>query len=349
MDYANVLKELSVFPGVSGYEKKLSEYVVKLFKQYCDDVQMDKFYNVIGIKRGTSNARKKIMVTAHLDEIGMMVKSIHDKGFVKFTNIGGIDTKILPAQEVVIHGKRDLPGIIGAKPPHLLKKEEVRKAVKMDDMAIDTGLSSEEIKDVVSIGDIITFKVEPVELKNNKFSSKSLDNRSGVAALIDVMENLAKLNHQCDVYFAATVQEEVGLRGARITAYNIYPDLAVVLDACQGDIPDVSKDEIYTLGKGPAIAVGPNLHKGLMNNIIKIAKDENIPYQIDVEPGNTGTEAWAIQVSRSGIPTALISIPLRYMHTTIETLNIDDIKYTGRLVSRFISTIEDGTEEISCF
>lgn len=348
MDYAEVLRELSVFPGVSGHEKSLSEHVGKLFKRYLNDVEIDKFFNVIAYKKGNVKSGKRIMVTAHMDEIGLMVKSIDDKGFVKFTNIGGIDAKILPAQEVVIHGKRDIYGIIGAKPPHLLKPEEVGRAVKMEDMCIDTGLSTDEIRKNVSVGDVITFKVEPLSIKNNKFSSKCLDNRAGVAALLDIMENLTMLNHKSDVYFAATVQEEVGLRGAYIAAYNVYPDMAIVIDVCHGDIPDASKDEIFPLGKGPAIAIGPNLHRGLANRMIKLAKDENIPYQIDVEPGNTGTEAWAIQVSKAGIPTLLVSIPLRYMHTTIETLCMDDIKYTGRLISRFISIIEDGTEEIQC-
>jgi len=348
MDYTKVLKELSVFPGVSGHEKNLSEYVGRLFNQYCENVEIDKFFNVIAFKEGNGESRKRIMVTAHMDEIGLMVKSIEDKGFVRFTNIGGIDTKILPAQEVVIHGKIDVYGIIGAKPPHLLKKEETSKAAKMEDMCIDTGLSSDELRNIISVGDVITFKVEPLPLKNNKFSSKCLDNRAGVAALLDIMENLTMLNYKSDIYFAATVQEEVGLRGAHIAAYNVYPDMAIVIDVCHGDIPETSKDEIFPLGKGPAIAIGPNLHRGLTNRIIKLARDENIPYQIDVEPGNTGTEAWAIQVSRAGIPTLLVSIPLRYMHTTIETLCMDDIKYTGRLISRFISIIEDGMEEIQC-
>lgn len=348
MDYAEVLKELSVFPGVSGYEKSLSKHVEKLFKRYMKDVEIDKFFNVIAFKKGNGKSGKRIMVTAHMDEIGLMVKSIEDKGFVRFTNIGGIDAKILPAQEVVIHGKRDIYGIIGAKPPHLLKPEEAGRAVKMEDMCIDTGLSIEELKKNVSVGDVITFKVEPISIKNNKISSKCLDNRAGVAALLDIMENLTVLNHKSDVYFAATVQEEVGLRGAYIAAYNVYPDMAIVIDVCHGDIPDASKDDIFPLGKGPAIAIGPNLHRDLTDRIIKLAKEENIPYQIDVEPGNTGTEAWAIQVSRVGIPTLLVSIPLRYMHTTIETLCTDDIKYTGRLISRFISIIEEGTEEIQC-
>jgi putative aminopeptidase FrvX len=339
MDYISVLKDLSTFVGVSGREEAISQYIEGLFKKYCDDVKIDAFYNVCGYKKGSSDSGKKVMIMAHHDEIGFLVKSIDEKGFVKFTNVGGIDTKILLAQEVVIHGIKDVYGIIGAKPPHLIKPEESKKAVKMEDLYIDTGLSKESISKLVSVGDVITFKTYPFELKGSKLSSKCFDNRAGVASLLDIMERLSKLNHNDDVIFVATSQEELGLSGAKIASYNINPDLAIVIDACQGEIPDVSKEESYPLGKGPAIAIGPNLHRAYTKKLIDMAKEENIPYQIDVEPGNTGTEAWATQVSRSGIPSLLISIPLKYMHTTIETLHINDIKNVGKLVSKFISEL----------
>ena len=339
MEYMTILKELSTFTGVSGSEKEISEYIANLFKKYCDKVEIDKFYNVSGYKKGSDAAGKKIMIMAHHDEIGMLVKSIDDKGFIKFTNIGGIDSKILLAQEVVVHGSKEVYGVIGAKPPHLLKPEEVKKAAKMEDLYIDTGLSKDSISKLVSIGDVITFKTYPFELKGNKLSSKCLDNRAGVSVLLDIMERLSKLNHTHDVVFVATSQEELGLSGAKIAAYNINPDMAIVIDACHGEIPDTAKDETYALGKGPAIAIGPNLHRMYTKKIMDVAKEENIAYQVDVEPGNTGTEAWATQVSRSGIPTLLISIPLKYMHTTIETVQINDIKNAGKLVSRFVTEL----------
>jgi putative aminopeptidase FrvX len=339
MDHIGILKDLSTFTGVSGREEGIAQYIAGLFKKYCDNVEIDRFYSVCGYIRGSSKKGKKIMVMAHHDEIGMLVKSIDEKGFVKFTNIGGIDSKILLAQEVIVHGKNDIYGVIGAKPPHLLKPEEAKKAVKMDDLYIDTGLSKESISKLVSIGDTITFKTYPFELKSSKLSSKCLDNRAGVAVLLDVMERLSKLSHADDVIFVATSQEELGLSGAKIAAYNINPDIAIVVDACHGEIPDASKDETYALGKGPAIAIGPNLHRLNTKKMIDLAKEENIPYQIDVEPGNTGTEAWATQVSRSGIPTLLVSIPLKYMHTTIETVHTGDIKNAGKLISRFISEL----------
>ncbi|MGI6777761.1 MAG: M42 family metallopeptidase [Acetivibrionales bacterium] len=340
MDYKNILTELAGKTAVSGRESTISEYLRERFIKHCDSVEADKFYNIIGIKNGNGKERKKILITAHVDEIGLMVKSIDEKGFIKFTNIGGVDSRILLAQEVIIHGKEDIIGIIGAKPPHLLSPEDAKKAVKIEELSIDTGMPEEKLKKIVSIGDMITFKECSLELNKNKLSSKSMDNRCGVAALLGVMGELSKINISHDLYFVCTTQEEVRLAGATIVTYNIKPDIAIVIDACHGDMPDASKDETYKLGKGPAIGVGPNLHKAYTRTAIDIAKDENIPFQIDVEPGNTGTEAWAIQVSRAGVPVVLFSIPVRYMHTPVETVHLDDIKRTAKLTARFVLNME---------
>lgn len=348
MDYTILLKDISTYPGISGREEKFSGYIKGMFDKYCDETIIDGFYNVIGIKKGSSEKNKKIMIAAHLDEIGMMVTGIEKKGFIRFSNIGGIDPKILLAQEVVVHGKKDIIGVIGANPPHLLNAEDSKKAVEIRELSIDTGLSEDEVREYVSIGDVISFYAEPFLLKNKKLSSKSLDNRAGVAVLIDIMEKLKRIQHESDVYFVATSQEEVGLRGAVIAAYNINPDIAVVIDACHGDIPDVPKDSVFKTGKGPAIAVGPNLHANLTKKLIDISKEENIPYQIEPSPGNTGTDAWAVQVSKEGVPTVLVSVPLKYMHTTVETLDLDDIKYSGRLVLKFILSVDGETGGISC-
>lgn len=349
MDYISVLKDISTYPGISGREEKFSKYIKRIFDKYCDETITDNFYNVVGIKKGCSQNNKKIMIAAHLDEIGMLVTGIEKKGFLKFSNIGGIDSKILLAQEVIVHGKKDIIGVIGAKPPHLLKVSDTKKAVKIQELSIDTGLSEDEVREYVSIGDVITFKAKPFVLKNKKISSKSLDNRAGVVVLIDIMEKFKKIKHESDIYFVATSQEEVGLRGATVAAHNITPDVAIVIDACHGEIPNTPKESVFKLGKGPAIAVGPNLHMNLTKKIVEIAKEGDFPYQIEPSPGNTGTDAWAIQASKTGIPTVLVSIPLRYMHTTVETLHLDDLKYSCRLISKFILSIDDETGgELCC-
>lgn len=353
MKTLDIMKELTCSTAVSGHEELLTARIRELFLEFCDEVWVDKFYNVVGKKAGLTDKtgcagddNKKILVMAHMDEIGLMVKGIDEKGFIRVVSVGGVDPKILPAHEVTIHGTRDIPGVIGAKPPHLLKPEEAAKALKIKDLAVDTGMSAEELKKIVSIGDLITLGCESVELKGGKFSSKTIDNRSGVAALLEAMKELDSMKHSSDVYFVASTQEETHLTGAIISSYIIEPDVAIVIDACHGNIPDVSKDEIFSLGKGPAVGVGPVLDKKLSQMAVKVAKDENIPHQIDVEPSDTGTEAWATQISRAGIPTVLLSIPVRYMHTAVETVQLDDIKNTGRLAARFISRLNHDMEVV---
>ncbi len=346
MKTPDILKELASIPAVSGHEEHLSRRLKEMFMEYCDEVWTDRFYNVFGKMTASSDKdsyvedkRMKVLVMAHMDEIGLMVKSIDEKGFIRVTSVGGIDPKILPAHEVIIHGKRDIPGIIGAKPPHLLKPEDADKTIGIKDLAVDTGMSAEEVKKEISIGDLITLDCESTELKNGKFSSKTMDNRGGVAALIEIMKELSGIRHGADVYFVASTQEETHLTGAVISSYAIEPDVAIVIDACHGNMPDAPKEETYTLGKGPAVGIGPILDRKMSQTVISVAKDENIPYQVDVEPSTTGTEAWATQVSRAGIPTVLLSIPVRYMHTAVETVQIDDIKNTGKLTARFIARL----------
>lgn len=348
MNISEGLKVICNEVGVSGYEDKVSQIVLNLFKETCDEVGIDAFGSIIAFKKGTNSNSKKIILMAHIDEIGFMVKNIDKDGFVSFTNIGGIDPKILLAQEVIIQGREDIYGIIGAKPPHLLKYEEVNKAPKLDELFIDIGMNRKAAQEVVKIGDIITIKNDFKKLKSH-FSSKALDNRAGVWSLYEASKIIKSIVHENDIYYVTSVQEEVGLRGAYITSYNIDADVSIVVDVCFGEFPEGSKDENFPLGKGPVIAKGPILNPKVTKLLIDVAKENNIPYKIDVEPSSTGTEAWATQVSRGGIPTALISIPIRYMHTPIEQICGSDIRNTAKLLSymALISTTE--LEEILCY
>lgn len=348
MEYIKILEELTAFNAVSGFEEGMSVYMKGLFEKYCNHVEIDKFYNVIGCKKG-SNGNKKLLITAHFDEIGLLVKSIDENGYLKLAKIGGIDSKILLAHEVMVHGKKDIFGVIGAKPPHLLKPEETKKAVKLEDLYIDAGFDQESIKKFVSIGDPITLKSNPMVLNEKKFSSKALDNRCNMMTFLEIMERLHSVKHEADIYFVATTQEEIEAVGAKIATFNLEPDLAMVIDTCHGEIPDCAKEEVYPLGKGPAIAIGPNMHRKMTDYLIALAKKEEIPFQIDVEAGDSGTEAWVTQTSKCGVPTLLISIPVKYMHTAIETIHLDDIKNTSILISKFIQSLSGEMEEIFCF
>ena len=349
MDYIEKLKELTTYTAVAGYEGALAGLIRDMFANYCDTVEVDKYYNVIGIKRGCGNAPRKLMLTAHMDEVGLMVKAIDEKGFLKITDIGGMDPKILLAQEVIVHGKKELLGVIGAKPPHLLKPDETKKAVKLEDLSVDMGMTGDQVRELVAIGDIITLKSSPLSLQNNKISARAIDNRAGVTVLMQAMQELSDIKHQDDIYFIATTQEETELTGVMTAAHVLQPDIAIVIDACHGDMPDCAKEVTQPLGKGPAIGIGPNFHRKLTKKLIDVAKDEGIPYQIDVEPAVTGTEAEATQISRNGIPTVLISLPVRYMHTTIETIHTGDIRNAARLAARFVTKAGPELEEILCY
>jgi len=346
MDAKQFLGQLIDVPGVSGYEDKVSKLIMDAFEPYCDEVYRDTFYNVYGKKLGNKSGHgPKVMLAAHLDEIGLMVKDIDDKGFISFTNIGGVDQRILLSQEVYIHGKEKLFGVIGAKPPHLQERKEAQKAVPMKDLAIDVGLPAGKVKELVSIGDLITFKSPLVELEGSNVCGKSIDDRAGVVVLYETMKELQKLVFSGEVYFVATAQEEVGTRGAIISTYKINPDIGIAIDVTHGDTPDASKNDTHSMDKGPTIGVGPNMHPKLTKKLMDVAKENGIGYQVEVAPGLTGTDARSMQVSREGVPTVLIELPLRYMHTTVETLNMENVKKAAKLIALFIASMEEGWEE----
>lgn len=240
-----------------------------------------------------------------------------------------------------MHGKRELPGIIGSRPPHVLPVEEREKVIPMDKLFIDVGLLVEEVEGLVRVGDLVTIGREFTQLEGNFVSGKAFDDRAGVTSVMACLESLASIRHVWDVYAVATVQEEVGIRGAITSAYGLAPDVAIAIDVGFGSQPGVSEAETLGMGKGPAIAFGPNVHPKLHQALVEVAKELEIPYQVEPIPGRSGTDAWAIQVTRRGIPTALLSIPLRYMHTSVETVSTKDIERTGRLMAEFIGRLDE--------
>lgn len=346
MDAKEFLAKLIETPGISGYEYQVSQEIANAFKPYCDEVMVDDFYNVYGKKIGGVTDRKpKIMLAAHMDEIGLMVKKIEKGGFIKFTNIGGVDPRILPAQEVWVHGKETLFGVIGAKPPHLQTQAETDKAIPIDDMAIDVGLPEEEVRKLVNVGDLITFKSPLISMQGDIVNGKSIDDRAGVVLLYQTMQELDRLKFDAEVYFVATVQEEVGTRGAIISTYRVNPDIGIAIDVTHANTPDAPREETFPIDKGPTIAVGPNLHPKLTKKLMDVAKENNVEFHTEVEPGPTGTDARSMQISRAGVPTVLIGLPLRYMHTTVESLSMSTIKKSAKLLALFIASMEEGWEQ----
>lgn len=351
MEVYDLLKLLCEESGVSGHENHVADKIIKAFSNYTDEVYTDKIGNVMAVKKGeNSSSRIKIMIAAHMDEIGLMVKDIDEKGFIRFTTIGGIDPRTLLAQEVIVHGKKNIFGVIGAKPPHLQDETERETAVKTEDLTIDVGFSKEQLEGLVDIGDTITINRDIVKLQGNYISGKALDDRAGIAAMYECAKELMCFKHEAEVYFVSTVQEEVGVRGATVSTYSINPDIGIAIDVGFGSSPDIPKEYTLDMGKGPGITIGGNIHPQLRERLTETAKSYNIPYQFEIDPGPTGTDARAIQITRCGVPTLLISLPLRYMHTSIETINIEDIKMTAKLLARFIYDIsQESLEGLLCY
>ena len=340
------LIELSSLSGISGFEDRLSEKIEKLLNKYCDSVSQDNLGNYIGkISCGKENA-EKIMLVAHTDGIGFVVSDILDKGFLRFSPVGGIDAKILLGCDVTIWGKKPISGVIGAKPPHLMTAEDSTKAVKISDMVIDTGFTREEILKNVSLGDMITFAETAQELMGNNVCGKYLDDRAGIVSLLIAVEKIKEKNIDKDVFLLLSSQEEVGTRGAAVGAFGINPDAAIIVDVTHGKTPDSDDDRSFNCGNGAVVCTGPNIHPYMFELASKCAKKNDIPFEIEVEGGATGTDAEVVQIARDGVPCALLSIPLKFMHTTVEMLDFSDVEAVGALISEMVSDFN--LEEMLC-
>lgn len=323
-----LLKKICETPGAPGFEQRIRELVVREVRTLADELRIDNMGNVIAIKRGKS--RKKVMIAAHMDEISFIVTHIDDDGFIRFHPLGGFDPKTLTSQRVIIHGKRDIVGVMGSKPIHLMKPEERTKSVPISDYFIDAGMNSEEVKSIVSVGDPVTRERELIEM-GDCVNSKSIDNRVSVFILIEALRALQGKEVPFDIYAVFTVQEEVGLRGALSAAHLIDPDFGFGLDVTIAfDVPGAQAHEVVTrLGKGAAIKIldGSVICDYRMVSFLKkMATEHDIPWQLEILPAG-GTDTAGIQRSgKKGAIAGAISIPLRHIHQTIELAHKRDIR-----------------------
>ena len=339
MNAMEYLKLLDGARGVSGSEGCVTELVKKLFSQYCDSVEVDGIGNVIGRRSAAKQNVPSVMIEAHMDELGLMVSKINDCGSLKFVTVGGFDPKVLPGTEVTVHGREALFGVIGAKPPHLITDRS--KAPAINDMAIDIGFSREKTEKLVSVGDLVTINTGFTKLDGSFAAGRCIDDRGGLSLIMRVLEMLSGYQLDNELIVAATVQEEVGLRGARVAAGHLQPSCAVSIDVCHGTSPGVSEDA-FPCGKGPVVTIGPNLNPKLTKKLLNIASENNIEVQLEVCPGDTGTDAWEIQIAGRGVPVGLISMPLRYMHGNYEVVDCNDIENGAKLISMFVSAYKGG-------
>lgn len=332
------LKTLTEAHAPSGHEAPIRAILREAWQEYADDFTTDKLGSLIAVKYATNpqNPPRKIMLAAHMDEIGMMVGGIVD-GFIRVHRISGVDNRVLPAQSVIVHGKQSLRGLVASKPPHLLTEADKKNYPSFEELLIDVGLPAETVNELVQIGDLITMDAPLYELNGKRLAGKAMDDRACVAIVTSALNMLAGMAHAWDVYAVATVQEETGLFGARTAAQMIHPDVVVALDVCFAEQPGVDADEAMEMGGGPTIGMGANFHEKLRLAIRDVAKQYEIKYQDEVIPAASGTDAWATQVANEGIPSALLSLPLRNMHSPVETIDLTDIERTGRLLALFIA------------
>jgi endoglucanase len=344
----DLLKKLLNASGISGYEKEIAGIMDAELRKICDKVEIDSFGNVIATK---GKGKKKIMLSSHMDEVGLVVKHVTKEGYINFIKVGGIDDRILLGQRVLIKAKKgDVVGVIGAKPPHLQKEEEKKLPPKYEDMFIDIGCrSQEEALKKIDIADAVIFEPRAGILHDNLYFGKAVDDRVGCYALIKIME---KLKVQAEVYAVATAQEEVGLKGARTSSFRINPDFALVIDTTMaGDTPQTKEAESsWKLGEGVAITIIEASGRGIIVNekikdmFIETAKRNRIKHQIGIVEGGM-TDGAMIYMTSAGIPTGVLSIPTRYIHSPVGVFDMRDVEATIALATKIITHVAKQTDK----
>ena len=339
------LKTLISAPGLSAYEGPVSQLIEEAWRPLTDELSHSRLGNLYGLKRGSGEEpRPEILLAAHMDAIGLMVSGTID-GYLRLVAIGGLDARVLPGQLVTVHGRQDLPGVIVQPPAFLLPEEAQNGPVSLLYLLVDVGLQPEEVARQVRVGDVVSFAQSPLDLAGETLSGHSLDNRASVAAVTQCLEEIRSRAHAWDVWAVATVQEEENLGGAGTSAFEVHPDLAVAIDVTWARGPGTPDYKTFPMGKGPTLGWGPNIHPGLHKAFKELADRLEIPYNTEVMPRHSGTDAFAMQVAAEGIPTMVVSIPLRYMHTPVEVIALKDVIRAGHLLAEFIAQLSPGFME----
>ena len=341
------LKDLLSLPGLSGHEGPVRERIAQEWRPLVDELHVNNVGSLHGLRRGHGpEPRPRILLAGHMDAVGMMVTGIVD-GFLRITEVGGLDPRILPGQPVTVHGRRDLPGLVVLPPDRLLPPERRGNPAKLEELLIDTGLLPNEVDRVVRTGDLVSYAQSPMELSGDVVSGHTQDNRASVAAITACLQELQHMEHAWDVWAVATTQEEETFAGAYTSPWEIRPDIAIALDVTFAKGPGSTDHRTYEMNKGPTLGWGPNVHPAIHKAVKDIAEQLDIPFQIELMPRHSGTDAFALQVVAEGIPTMVIGIPLRYMHTPVESVTFKDIERAGHLLAEFIARLEpDFTKKI---
>ena len=338
------LKSMLSVAGLSGYEAPIRDVITPVWQSLSDHTWVSSHGGLHAIRYGAAaEPRPKVMIAAHMDAIGLMVTHIED-GFLRFTQVGGVDQRILPGQMVIVHASNsdktiELPAMVVMPPAFLLPKDGGKGALPQKYLLVDTGLRAKEVDELVRVGDVISFATEPRELSGGLLSGHTLDNRASVAATTVALDLLSRRKHQWDVIAVATSQEEVGGIGAMGSAFDIMPDFAIVIDVTFASGPGSTGAGTFEMGKAVPLTWGACDHPALYKAMEECAKEYEIPITPEFAPRGSGTDAWDVQVAQAGIPVIELGIPLRYMHTPVEIVSIKDIKRAGRLMAEMITDL----------
>lgn len=333
-----LLSALCPLPGPSGFERPVAIRAAELLRPLVDEVSVDRMGNVIGVRRCGKPDAKRVLLDAHLDEIGLMVIGAED-GFLRFRTIGGVDPRMLPDREVTILTEPPLFGVVACLPPHVLGEGEANKSVAIPDLFIDTGLTQEEVEAQIPAGTPCVFRDSCFPLGEHQMCGKAMDDRSCFITLLRAAQLLQEKALDVDLYILGSTREEVSHGGAAAATYAIAPDCCVAVDVTHGRTPDGPKDRTFELGGGPAIGVGPNMTRWMSQRLFDKAKELEMPVQTEVMAGASGTNGWDMQIAREGIATAVLSLPLKYMHSPVETLDLRDMEAVAGLLAAFVEGI----------
>lgn len=348
MEMNDLLLDLLHVPGLSGREDPVLHYLQEIWDPLVDELRVSPLGSLEGVVRGNApQPRPKILFAAHMDAIGLMVTGFLGD-FLRVTSVGGVDPRVLPGGIVTVHGEEDLLGVIDQLPKALLPDSAPKDSVEFKYLIVDLGLKEAELKDLVQIGDLVSFQQPPLMMKDNLIAGPALDNRASVAAITIMLTSLQTRDPAWDVWVVATSQEEENMSGALTSAYTLQPDLAVAVDVTFASAPGTPDHKSYPMGEGIPLGWGPSVHPGLYRAFEEAAEEEDISVNREPLPMRSGTDADVLQISAAGVPTMVLSIPLRYMHTPVEMVHKEDIRAVAklsqalidRLDANFLSTLE---------
>lgn len=334
MDVRNALERLSGVGAPSGFERPAVMVARELLEPLVDEVWIDRIGNLIGVRRCGQPCAKKLLLDAHLDEIGLIVTG-HKDGFLRFRAIGGVDPRMLPDRELTILTDPPRLGVVACLPPHVLTAQDAEKAPPIDEMYVDTGLSQERAEELIPVGTPMVFRDSFTPLGENQVCGKAMDDRSCFVTLLRAAELLKDESLDVDLYIMGSTREEISGAGATVGTQTIMPDYCVAVDVTHGKTPDSPAGRASVVGDGPAVGIGPNMTRWMTRRMLDKAAELDMKVQKEIMAGHTGTNGWHMQICNEGIATSVISLPLKYMHTPVEVLELSDIEDIARLLAAF--------------